>query len=148
MCSRKLCIRSSCSWWRRTVLIKGWERADNDIQERFVSHLDPQILTKQHLVSSRRQTPPALRRFQNSLSSPVVLICPKSPMSNTRKQILLRRKRHYAETDLTKNSRPELQFLKRYKLHSAEFYDSLPKVWLTCRALKELDRRVRQINRP
>ncbi|KAH8588714.1 hypothetical protein B0O99DRAFT_693154 [Bisporella sp. PMI_857] len=69
-------------------------------------------------------------------------------MSNTRKQIPSRRKRSHAETDLTKNSPSELQPSKRYNLHSAEFYDSLSKVWLTRRALKELDRRVRQINRP
>ena len=35
----------------------------------------------------------------------------------------------------------------RIKLHSAEFYDSLSKIWLTRRALRELDRRTSQANR-
>ncbi|KAH8587339.1 hypothetical protein B0O99DRAFT_678204 [Bisporella sp. PMI_857] len=69
-------------------------------------------------------------------------------MSSTREQIPPRRKRNHAEAELTTDSSSQPQPQKRYKLHSAEFYDSLSKLWLTRRALKELDRRTSQINRP
>jgi hypothetical protein len=42
----------------------------------------------------------------------------------------------------------ESQPSKRFKSSRAKFYDSLSKVWLTRRALKELDRRTRQANSP
>ena len=73
-------------------------------------------------------------------------------MSSTREQIATRRKRQRTEADLPLDDPSELQPSKRLKsrtkLHSAAFYDSLSKVWLTRRALKELDRRTSQANSP
>lgn len=73
-------------------------------------------------------------------------------MSSTREQVSLCRKRQYAEADISLDGPSESQPSKRLKpsikLHSAEFYDSLSKVWLTRRALKELDRRTSQVNGP
>ncbi|RDL40264.1 uncharacterized protein BP5553_00243 [Venustampulla echinocandica] len=73
-------------------------------------------------------------------------------MSSTQEQIPPRRKRQRAEADLSLDDQSESQLPKRLKssikLHSAEFYDSLSKVWLTRRALKELDRRTSQANSP
>ncbi|KAH8800862.1 hypothetical protein F5884DRAFT_809100 [Xylogone sp. PMI_703] len=65
-------------------------------------------------------------------------------MSIAQGQSSSRRKRPRTEAELL-DSPSELLPSKRrklcIKLHSAEFYDSLSKVWLTPRALKELDRR-------
>jgi hypothetical protein len=73
-------------------------------------------------------------------------------MSSTREQIPPRRKRQRAEAGLSLDDQSESQPSKRLKsstkLHSAAFYDSLSKVWLTRRALKELDRRTTQVNSP
>ena len=73
-------------------------------------------------------------------------------MSSTREQIATRRKRQRTEADLPLDDPSELQPSKRLKsrtkLHSVAFYDSLSKVWLTRRALKELDRRTSQANSP
>ncbi|KAH8587527.1 hypothetical protein B0O99DRAFT_641601 [Bisporella sp. PMI_857] len=69
-------------------------------------------------------------------------------MPNTRDQVALCRKRKHAATDFTPDQPSEPKPSKRYKLHSTEFYNSLSKVWLTRRALRELDRRTSQINRP
>jgi len=70
-------------------------------------------------------------------------------MSSTRKQIPPHHKRQHTEAGLLDDP-SELQTSKRLKsstkLHSAAFYDSLTKVWLTRRALKELDRRTTQAN--
>ena len=55
------------------------------------------------------------------------------------------RKRSRSEADLSFDDPVELRPLKRlkscFKIHSPEFYDSRPKLWLTRRALKEFDRR-------
>ena len=67
--------------------------------------------------------------------------CPKSRPQN--------RKRQHAEADFSQEdplSRPSKKFKSTKKHHSASnfppaFYDSLSKVWLTRRALRELDRR-------
>ncbi|RFU33639.1 hypothetical protein B7463_g2715, partial [Scytalidium lignicola] len=66
-------------------------------------------------------------------------------MSSTR----LKRRRSKAEScDHSDESQPSKRHKSGIKLHSAEFYDSLSKVWLTRRALKELDRRTSQANSP
>jgi hypothetical protein len=69
-------------------------------------------------------------------------------MSSTREQIPPRRKRQHTEAGLLLDDPSESQPSKRLKSSKAEFYDSLSKVWLTRRALKELDRRTRQANSP
>ncbi|PVH68989.1 hypothetical protein DL98DRAFT_522428 [Cadophora sp. DSE1049] len=71
-------------------------------------------------------------------------------MSSTREEIPPppRRKRQYTETGLSLDNPSESQPSKRLKSSRAEFYDSLSKVWLTRRALKELDRRTLQANIP
>jgi hypothetical protein len=57
-----------------------------------------------------------------------------------------RRKRQHTEAGLSLDNPSESQPSKRLKSSRAEFYDSLSKVWLTRRALKELDRRTSQAN--
>ena len=73
-------------------------------------------------------------------------------MSSTQEQISPRRKRQRTEAGLSLDDPSESQPLKRLKLsiklHSAEFYNSLSKAWLTHRALKELDRRTSQVHDP
>ena len=73
-------------------------------------------------------------------------------MSSNREQIPPRRKRQRTETgptlEDTSEARPSKRPKPSIKLHSAAFYDSLSKVWLTRRALKELDRRTGQVHRP
>ncbi|RFU24503.1 hypothetical protein B7463_g11836, partial [Scytalidium lignicola] len=72
-------------------------------------------------------------------------------MSSTQEQIDPCRKRERIETesfDCSSESQPSKRHKSHIKLHSAEFYDSLPKVWLTRRALKELDRRISQASNP
>lgn len=69
-------------------------------------------------------------------------------MSSTREQIPPRRKREHTEADLPFDGPSESQPSKRLKSSRTEFYDSLSKVWLTRRALKELDRRTRRANSP
>jgi hypothetical protein len=64
-------------------------------------------------------------------------------MSSTREQIP---PRQHTEAGLSLPS--ESQPSKRLKSSKAEFYDSLSKVWLTRRALKELDRRTRRAKIP
>lgn len=63
---------------------------------------------------------------------------------------LVERDMEHTEAGLSRVDPSELQPSKRLKssikLHSAEFYDSLFKVWLTRRALKELNRRTSQVN--
>ncbi|TAQ83676.1 hypothetical protein B7494_g8003 [Chlorociboria aeruginascens] len=69
----------------------------------------------------------------------------------TQEQIPPRRKRQRTEAGLLDNPskpQPSKRLKPSIKLHSAAFYDSLSKVWLTPRALKELDRRTSQANRP
>ena len=68
-------------------------------------------------------------------------------MSNTQRHNRASRKKPRIEADLPDTS-PEIRPSKKsrcHKLHSPAFYDSLSKVWLTRRALKELDRRTTQI---
>jgi hypothetical protein len=67
-------------------------------------------------------------------------------MSSSREEIPPRRKRQHTKAGLSLNNPSESQPSKRLKLSKAEFYDSLSKVWLTRRALKELDRRTSQAN--
>lgn len=93
------------------------------------------------------QTPPALPRDLLSLSAFDYLLLIIS-MSSTREQIPPRRKRQHTEAGLSLDNPSESQPSKRLKSSRAEFYDSLSKVWLTRRALKELDRRTRQANSP
>lgn len=69
-------------------------------------------------------------------------------MSNIQDQISFYRKRKHREIDFTPHQPSEPRPSQQYKLHSAEFYDALSKVWLTRRALRELDRRANQINHP
>jgi len=71
-------------------------------------------------------------------------------MSSTREQIATRRKRQRIEADLPLDDPSESQPPKRLKssIRLAAFYDSLSKVSLTRRALKELDRRTSQANSP
>src|SRR5438105_4817025 len=72
-------------------------------------------------------------------------------MSSTQEQISPCRKRQHTKADLlddSSKSQPPKRQKPSIKLHSAEFYDSLSKVWLTRRALKELNRRTNQVNRP
>jgi hypothetical protein len=67
-------------------------------------------------------------------------------MSSTREEIPPRRKRQHTEAGLSLDNSSDPS--KRLKSSRAEFYDSLSKVWLTRRALKELDRQTRQANSP
>lgn len=69
-------------------------------------------------------------------------------MCCTREQITPRRKRRYTEACLPLDDLSESQPSKRLKSSKADFYDSLSKVWLTRRALKELARRTRQADSP
>ncbi|TAQ90034.1 hypothetical protein B7494_g1682 [Chlorociboria aeruginascens] len=67
-------------------------------------------------------------------------------MSSTRERTSTRRKRQCIEESSSVGDLPEhpsKRFNSGIQLHSAAFYDSLSKVWLTPRALKELDRRNR-----
>jgi hypothetical protein len=72
---------------------------------------------------------------------PLMAACPKSRPQN--------RKRQHAEADLSQDDLPSLpskKFKSTREHHSASnfppaFWDSLSKVWLTRRALRELDRR-------
>ncbi|KAL9119486.1 MAG: hypothetical protein Q9187_003962 [Circinaria calcarea] len=71
-------------------------------------------------------------------------------MFSTREQIPPRSKGQHTEVSSSLDNPSELQPSKRLKssirLHSVAFYDSLSKVRLTRRALKELDRRTNQVN--
>ena len=69
-------------------------------------------------------------------------------MPNTGEQIPPCRKRQHTESGLLLDDLSESPPSKRPKSSKAEFYDSLSKVWLTRRALKELNRRTRQANSP
>lgn len=87
------------------------------------------------------------------LRPPFLLFCLLiTSMSSTREQNPPCLKRQRTEAGLLPDDASELQPSKRLKsrakLHSAAFYNSLSKVWLTRRALKELDRRTSKVNRP
>ena len=73
----------------------------------------------------------------HSLRRPLMANCPKSRPQN--------RKRQRAEEDISQDGLSSKRFKSTRKHHSynfpPEFYDSLSKVWLTRRALRELDRR-------
>ncbi|SLM36805.1 hypothetical protein LPUS_06491 [Lasallia pustulata] len=69
---------------------------------------------------------------------PLMATCPNPRPQNW--------KRHRAEADFSQNALPSKKFKSTREYHSAAnfppaFYDSLSKVWLTRRALRELDRR-------
>lgn len=74
--------------------------------------------------------------LSHSLRRPLMAAC-----SNSRPQ---NRKRHCTEEDILQDSLSSKRFKSTRKHHSykflLEFYDSLSKVWLTCCALRELDR--------
>lgn len=102
---------------------------------------------------SKHQLVLAFRLETYSLDCTPLDVTPhRSSMSSTREQIPPRRKRQRTEAGLSLDESSEPRPSKRressIKLHSAEFYDSLSKVWLTRRALKELDRRTNQVSRP
>lgn len=86
--------------------------------------------------------------FVSSLYSALTVLS----MSNTQEQVPPRPRRQYIEADVSfdhpSESRPSKRLKPSIDLHSAEFYDSLTKVWLTRRALKELDRRTSQVSSP
>lgn len=74
-------------------------------------------------------------------------------MSSTREQIPPRPKTQHrtggGSLDDPSNLQESSKRLKlSIRLHSSTFYDSLFKMWLTPRALKELDRRINQANSP
>ena len=108
-------------------------------------------------IPARLQTPlslasawrPVLSRSSPILTSIFLIIV---SMSSAREQIPPRRKRRRTEADPSPNEPSESQPSKRLKqsfaLHSAAFYDSLSKVPLTRRSLKELDRRTSRVNGP
>jgi hypothetical protein len=87
-------------------------------------------------------------QFRSPFFPPSIYLLIIISMSSTREQIPPRRKRQHTEADLSLDNPSESQPSKRLKSSRAEFYDSLSKVWLTRRALKELDRRTRQANSP
>jgi hypothetical protein len=68
-------------------------------------------------------------------------------MSSNREHIPRRKKQH-TEAGLSLDNTSKSQPSKPFKSSRAEFYDSLSKVWLTHRALKELNQRRRQANSP
>ncbi|MCJ1308320.1 hypothetical protein MMC25_001973 [Agyrium rufum] len=73
-------------------------------------------------------------------------------MPGTRELIPPRQKRQRSEAGLSNDDssqpRPAKRRKSSIKFHSAEFYDSLSKVWLARRALKEVDRRASPIRCP
>ena len=83
-----------------------------------------------------------------SAQRPRPLLPPLISMSSTREQIPPSRKRQRTEAGLSLDNPSESRPSKRLKSSRAEFYDSLSKVWLTRRALEELNRRTSQANSP